>query len=420
MDLFVKAGYRIVDFNEKADVYIINSCVVTNEAARKSRQMARKAKRNNPEAIVAVTGCYTQVAPEEVRRIEGVDLAIGVSRRKEIVRLIERLASGEGLVPEILNYTELTEFEELEINELRETTRAFIKIEEGCNQFCSYCIIPYARGRVRSRDDASVIREVKRLVAAGVKEIVLTGTHLGAYGDDRDEKDSLVKLLRRLLNIQGLVHIRLSSIEVTEITDSLLELIASEKKLCPHLHLPLQSGSDYILKKMKRPYNTDYYRGIVEEIRGKLDDPALTTDIIVGFPGEGEREFQESYNFVQDIGYSRLHVFPFSPREGTEAAGMKDQVSGNIKKRYSKRMRELNRRLMLSYQKRYLGQIRESVIEEKRDTETGLLVGMTDNYIRVLIDDDNYYQGKLVKVELRATCNYEHAYAKIIGLRQDF
>lgn len=420
MDLFKKAGYEIVDFAERADVYVVNSCTVTNEAARKSRQLARRAKRENPLATVAVVGCYTQVSPEEVQKINGVDLVIGTARRGDIVKLVEEVMAGRKPSVDILKWKELTDFEELKVNEFRETTRAYIKIEEGCNQFCSYCIIPYARGPVRSRDIESVVQEVKNLVAQGVREIILTGTHLGAYGYDWDDDESLVKLLQKLAVIEGLGHIRLSSIEVTEVTDSLLKLISSEEKLCPHLHLPLQSGSDKILRKMRRPYTTADFREVVEDIRRKIPDPALTTDVIVGFPGEEEEYFQESYNFIKEIGFSRLHVFPFSPREGTPAARMKGQIPGDIKKRYSKKLRDLNKELMLAYQRRHLGQVREAIIEERRDQETGLLTGMTDNYIRVLIDDDDSYQGRLVKVELTATHNYENALGKIIYSKQEF
>lgn len=420
MDLFKKAGYEIVDFAERADVYVVNSCTVTNEAARKSRQLARRAKRENPLATVAVVGCYTQVSPEEVQKINGVDLVIGTARRGDIVKLVEEVMAGRKPSVDILKWKELTDFEELKVNEFQETTRAYIKIEEGCNQFCSYCIIPYARGPVRSRDIESVVQEVKNLVAQGVREIILTGTHLGAYGHDWDDEESLVRLLQKLAVIEGLGHIRLSSIEVTEVTDSLLNLISSEEKLCPHLHLPLQSGSDKILRKMRRPYTTADFREVVEDIRRKIPDPALTTDVIVGFPGEEEEYFQESYNFIQEIGFSRLHVFPFSPREGTPAARMKGQIPGDIKKRYSKKLRDLNKELMLAYQRRHLGQVREAIIEERRDQETGLLTGMTDNYIRVLIDDDDSYQGRLVKVELTATHNYENALGKIIYSKQEF
>lgn len=409
IDLFKKNGYNIVDFSYKADVYIVNSCTVTNEAARKSRQMARRAKRKNPEAIVALIGCYTQVSPDEVREIEGVDLFVGSSNRSKIVDFVESIRDGGKVEIDVLEYQDLNDFEEMKIESLNETTRAYVKIEEGCNQFCSYCIIPYARGPVRSRKVHSILDEVSRLVNRGVKEIVLTGTHLGAFGSEQGESNMLEKLISKLISIPELAHIRLSSIEVTEVSDELLELIATEDKVCPHLHLPLQSGSNYILQKMKRPYTTGEFRQIIKRIRDKIHDIAITTDIIVGFPGENKKRFRESFDFVKEMKFSRLHVFPFSPREGTPAARIKEQISGNIKKEYSKKMRKLNEELMLSYQKRFIGKTRQLVVEDNRDYRTDFLTGMTDNYIRVLIDGDNKYMGQLVTVKLKNSYNFENA-----------
>ncbi len=418
MDLFKKAGYQLVDFDQKADIYVVNSCTVTNEAARKSRQLARRAKRVNGEATVALVGCYTQVSPEEVKQIEGVDMVVGTARRSDIVELVEEVRYKGRSSLELTEWKDLKEYEDLRVNEIRETTRAYVKIEEGCNQFCNYCIIPYARGPVRSREMDSVVNEVTVLVEKGVKEVVLTGTHLGAYGYDWRDEESLAKLIERLIPIKGLGHIRLSSIEVTEITDYLLELIAREDKLCPHLHLPLQSGSDRILKAMNRPYKTEKFEAVVNKLRNEIPDIALTTDLIVGFPGENEELFEESYRFVEGIGFSRLHVFPFSAREGTPAADMKEQIPGDIKKRYSKAMRNLNKRLMQEYQDRFIGKIRETVIEEKRDYSTDFLTGTTDNYIRVLIDDIDNYQGELVDVKLIESHDYENAIGKIVGKKE--
>lgn len=419
MDLFKKAGYQIVDFDEKADIYVVNSCTVTNEAARKSRQLARRAKRLNRNSIVALVGCYTQVSPEEVKEIEGVDLLIGTKRRKDIVDLVEKTRKTGHSTIELVHWKELTEYEELKIEELRETTRAYVKIEEGCNQFCSYCIIPYARGPVRSRQMDLVEEEVNELVEKGVKEIILTGTHLGAYGYDWKDRNSLSKLIEKLLPIKGLEHIRLSSIEITEVTDHLLDLMAHESKLCPHLHLPLQSGSDRILKAMKRPYTTYKFKKVVDNIRQKIPDIAITTDIIVGFPGEREEYFEESFRFVKDVKFSRLHVFPFSPREGTPAARMKNQIPGELKKRYSQKMRDLNKKLMKEYQQSFIGKIRDGIIEEDRDTKTGLLTAITDNYLRVLIDESDIYKGELVKIKLLKSVDYENAMG-IIVQKQEF
>lgn len=414
MDLFKKKGYDIVDFNEEADVYVVNSCTVTNEAARKSRQLARKARRINPEAIVALVGCYTQVAPDEVKGIEGVDLFLGTSNRSHIVEYVEEFQKLGSANIEILKRQDLSVFEDLRVESLQETTRAYVKIEEGCNQFCSYCIIPYARGPVRSREPESVREEIKELVDKGVKEIILTGTHLGAYGTDWGKEDSLEQLLQELVKIDGLEHIRLSSIEVTEITEGLIDILATEQKVCPHLHLPLQSGSDKILKLMRRPYSTAEFRAMVEKLRERIKDIAITTDVIVGFPGEDEEAFQENYNFVKEMAFSRLHVFPFSKREGTPAARMGEQVSAEQKKIYSNKMLALNEELMLEYQSRFLGIVRPVIVEEKRDQETKLLTGMTDNYLRVLVDADETYMGQLVKVKLLKSHSHETVIGEIV------
>ncbi|WP_041605936.1 tRNA (N(6)-L-threonylcarbamoyladenosine(37)-C(2))-methylthiotransferase MtaB [Halothermothrix orenii] len=415
MGIFEEAGYKVVDFDDRADVYIINSCTVTNEAARKSRQLARKARRKNPEAVVALVGCYAQVSPDEVKKIDAIDLVLGSDRRKDIVKLVEEVRTGGKEVTDVKDFKKLTTYEDLNINKVKETTRAYIKIEEGCNQFCSYCIIPYARGPVRSRKEESVIQEVERLVRAGVKEIVLTGTHLGAYGLDENNDKALVELIQNLVKVKGLARIRLSSLEVTEVNDDLIRIMGSEDKVCPHLHLPLQSGSNTILKKMKRPYTVEEFKETVDKIRKIIEDIAITTDIIVGFPGEGQKEFNESYNTVKELGFSRLHVFPFSIRQGTPAARMKNQVPGDVKKEYSKKMRELNKKLMLEYQKRFWGHLRDVIIEDNRDSRTNLLTGVTGNYIKVMIENaDDSLRGKMCKVRLDKAYNHEYAIGKVI------
>jgi len=267
---------------------------------------------------------------------------------------------------------------------------------------------------VRSREPESVREEIKELVDKGVKEIILTGTHLGAYGTDWGKEDSLEQLLQELVKIDGLEHIRLSSIEVTEITEGLIDILATEQKVCPHLHLPLQSGSDKILKLMRRPYSTAEFRAMVEKLRERIKDIAITTDVIVGFPGEDEEAFQENYNFVKEMAFSRLHVFPFSKREGTPAARMGEQVSAEQKKIYSNKMLALNEELMLEYQSRFLGTVRPVIVEEKRDQETKLLTGMTDNYLRVLVDADETYMGQLVKVKLLKSHSHETVIGEIV------
>ncbi|MFW6006384.1 MAG: tRNA (N(6)-L-threonylcarbamoyladenosine(37)-C(2))-methylthiotransferase MtaB [Halanaerobiales bacterium] len=414
MDLFKNKGYTIVNFENIADIYIINSCTVTNQAARKSRKFARRAKRRNPEAIVVMVGCYSQVSPDEIREIEEIDLIVGTGNKEKIVKMVEKVSQNNEDLNTILNYKELTEYEDLKINQLRETTRGNIKIEEGCNQFCSYCIIPYARGPVRSREMDSVISEINNLIQQGVKEIILTGIHLGAYGYDWNDDDALVKLVEKIINLNNMGRVRLSSIEITEIKHKLIEIMKKSSRFCNHFHLPLQSGSNNILKKMNRPYTVEDFREKVIEIRKEVPEVAITTDVMVGFPGETDRDFQETYNFIKNIEFSRLHVFPYSEREGTKAAEMKDKVHSKVKKERSKKLRNLNRKLMKKYQQKFIGKIKKVIIEEKRDHKTGLLTGVTDNYIKVLIKGKDSLQGKMVEVKITGIEDYSAARGDII------
>ncbi|MFW6381660.1 MAG: tRNA (N(6)-L-threonylcarbamoyladenosine(37)-C(2))-methylthiotransferase MtaB [Bacillota bacterium] len=423
MDQFTAEGYRVVDFREQADIYIIQSCTVTTRAASKSRKYARRAKRRNPRALVVMTGCYPQVADDEVAGIEEVDLILGTAHKDRIVELIEGARQqSESLeaydytkyLTEIKDYDQLNIYEDLKLSRIRETTRAYIKIEEGCNQFCSYCIIPYARGQIRSRSPQSVVSEVEQLVDQGIKEIVLTGIHLGLYGKDRDRDQALTDLISDLGRISGLQRIRLSSLEVTEVTDTLINMLAEDPHLCPHLHLPLQSGSNRILEKMNRPYMADDFASVVEILRGKIPGIALTTDVMVGFPGETEGDFRKTRSFIQDIGFSRLHVFSYSPRPGTPAADMDNQIPGTIKNRRSWKLRELNRQLQLEYQRQFLGEQKTIIVEDTRDHQTGLLVGLTDNYLRVLAEGPDKYQEQMVGVKLLESRDPEHIFGKII------
>ena len=417
MDLFKKRGYKLVDFEDKADIYIINSCTVTNSAASKSRKYARRAKRRNPEATVVMVGCYSQVSPEEIEQITEIDMILGTDNKSKIVNLIEeKLKKEDKFLGDIKGYDELNEYENLKIDELRETTRAYVKIQEGCNQFCSYCIIPYARGSLRSRNMNSVLNEVNKLVSKGVKEIVLTGIHLGAYGVDWDNNQALNELIIKLINIQNLERIRLSSIEITEINDKLLYLIKDNEILCPHLHIPLQSGSNHILDKMKRPYTREEFKTKIKKIKDLIPDIAISTDVMVGFPGETEEDFKDTYNLIKDLEFSRLHVFSYSPREGTPAAEMNDQLAGNIKSSRSKKLRNFNKKLMKKYHNKFLGKIKNVIIEEKKEINNKTFItGFTDNYIRVIIkESDEIKRGELVKVKLKENYNYQNVLAVII------
>ncbi|MFP4021094.1 MAG: tRNA (N(6)-L-threonylcarbamoyladenosine(37)-C(2))-methylthiotransferase MtaB [Halanaerobium sp.] len=414
IDIFIDNGYQIVDFSEKADVYIVNSCTVTNEAARKTRQIARRAKRSSPESIVAIVGCYTQAFPEEVSEIEEIDFIMGSNNKADILDKAEEMLAGNSVDYEVKEYRELKEYEQLELKRLSNTTRANVKIEDGCNQFCSYCIIPYARGPVRSRKQEDVVEEIKRLSQQGVKEIILTGTHLGAYGSENGDNKALTQLMCRLTELDELKRVRLSSIEGTEIDQEMMDLVAEEDIFCPHLHLPLQSGSDQILEAMNRPYTVEEFKQTIAELRERIPNLAVTTDVIVGFPGETEKTFSETLKVVKELAFSKVHVFPYSAREGTPAAEM-EQINGNIIKEYSKKMRLVNEALMLDYQQDFIGQVKEVLVEEVRDNQTDLLTGYTDNYLKVLFEGSDELKNKLVQVKLKESLDAYHLKGKIIN-----
>ena len=415
IDLFIDSGFEIVDYSKSASVYIINSCTVTNEAARKTRQIARRAKRANPDSLVGIVGCYTQAFPDEVKSIDEIDFIMGSSGKSQIVNKVSELLAGAEVEAEIMDYKELNNYEDLEVKRLTNTTRANVKIEDGCNQFCSYCIIPYARGPVRSRSEKSVVDEVQNLCSQGVKEIILTGTHLGAYGFDRKNKDALADLIEKLLDISDIKRIRLSSIEGTEISDKLIALIAEEERVCPHLHLPLQSGSNRILKAMNRPYLREDFIETVEKIRKLVPDIAVTTDIIVGFPGEDDESFFETVEAVKEVEFSKIHVFPFSVREGTKAAEMKNKLQGDIISGYSKKLRDINEDLMLKYQKKFINKVREVMVEEERDHRTGMLTGFTGNYLKVLFAGPDAVQNSLLKVRLVDSVDPHHVKGELMN-----
>lgn len=418
MDNFKNRGYEVKDFEQIADIYIINSCTVTNQAASKSRKYARRAKRKNSEAKIIMVGCYPQTDKEEVEKIDEIDYILGTSGKYNIVNLVEEhlgIKNNSKLLKDNKEYAKLSEFEEMNIDNLSETTRAYIKIQEGCNQFCSYCIIPYARGKLRSRKTENIFKEVNNLVKKhGVKEIVLTGIHLGAYGMENNNKYALTDLIERLTLIEKLQRIRLSSIEVTEVNNKLLKLIKTNNKVCSHLHIPLQSGSNKILKKMNRPYKVEEFKKRVDNFRKNIPELAITTDVIVGFPGEGIKEFRESYKFIKEIGFSRLHVFPFSRRKNTPAYDMKPRVKGNIKSKNAKRLRLLNKRLMYKYNSQFIGENKKIIVENNKDQKTGLYTGYTDNYIKVLVDAKPNDVEKLKEVKITKCNNYDTVIGNIL------
>ena len=395
LKIFNEAGYQEVDFKEIADVYVINTCTVTNTGDSKSRQMIRKAIRKNPQATVCVVGCYSQIAPEEIEQIEGVGVVLGTQHRKDIVKYVdEYLKTGKPVI-KVDNVMNLKKFEDLNIDRFK-NTRAFLKIQDGCNNFCTYCIIPYARGRVRSRDKDSVLNQAKTLVANGYVEIVLTGIHTAGYGEDLDNY-SFYDLLVDLVKIDGLKRLRISSIETSQISDEIINLIGSNDIIVDHLHIPLQSGCDATLKRMNRKYTTSQYLEKINKIRNYLPNIAFTTDVIVGFPGESDEEFEETYNFIKEVNYSELHVFPYSPRRNTPAAKMKDQVDDKIKHERVNRLLELNRDFALKQIGKTL-----KVLFEKRDGD--YLVGHASDYLKVRVKTTDNLIGEIVEVKIN---NYE-------------
>lgn len=402
-EMFEKRGYKIVNSDEKADIYVINTCTVTNLGDRKSRQFIRRAKKLNQDSIIVAVGCYSQVAPEEVEKIDEVDIIIGTTDRHKIVDLCEEFELNNKKINIVKDLKGHKDFEELNIVDVKSKTRAYIKIQDGCNQFCSYCIIPYARGPIRSRELKDIIEEMERLAKTGFKEVVLTGIHVASYG--KDLKDiGLLTVIEEVSKIEGIERIRLSSMEPTFIDRKFMEKAVEVNKLCHHFHLSLQSGSDTVLKRMNRKYSTSEYREIVELIREYMPDAGITTDIIVGFPGETDEEFEETYNFVKEIGFSRIHVFKYSPRKGTPASKMKGQIHGSIKSMRSERLIHLGESLMRDFNRRHIGRKVDVLFEEEKD---GFMEGYTTNYIRVKVNAKEDLKGKILPV-------------KINGLEDDF
>ncbi|MBQ1187671.1 MAG: tRNA (N(6)-L-threonylcarbamoyladenosine(37)-C(2))-methylthiotransferase MtaB [Peptococcaceae bacterium] len=388
--LFLDKGYQLGEFEAYCDVYVINTCTVTHAGDRKSRQMIRRAKQINPQAIVVVTGCYAQTSPEAIAAIEDVDIILGTNMRHLIVDEVEAFAGSR--VQLVDEKDTLTDFEEISMDRVIQKARAYLKVQEGCEQFCTYCIIPYARGPLRSRSMENTLQEAKKLEQAGFKEIILTGIHLGAYGKPSEaereagavQQVTLADLCEMLLNETSFERIRLSSIEPTEVDDHLLRLFAENRRMCRHLHLPLQAGDDDVLEAMHRPYNTEQYRQEMARIREAVPDIALSTDLMVGFPGETDEQFENSLRFCDEIAFSSMHLFKYSPRQGTPAAGYPNQVPNEVKDIRSKRMQEMAERNMLRYMEAHLGQIVEVLVEEQRSD--GIWLGHTDTYLHVAVD----------------------------------
>lgn len=398
------SGYEIVPFGEKADVYIINTCTVTNMADRKSRQMIHKAKKMNPDAIVVAAGCYVQASEEDCRLDDSIDIIVGNNKKTEIVDIINEYI-GKGIELETvidINHTE--EYEDMPISRVENHTRAYIKIQDGCNQFCTYCIIPFARGRVRSREVASILEEVKTLANGGYKEIVLTGIHLSSYGIDFSDEVNLLTIIEKLHEIEGIERIRLGSLEPRIITEEFVSKISKLYKVCPHFHLSLQSGSDSVLKRMNRRYSASEYYDKCLLLRKFYKNPGITTDIIVGFPGETEEEFSETKDYVKKIAFSEMHIFKYSKRNGTKAAAMQNQIPEEIKTIRSNELIEFGKELSEEFQRELFGEIKDILIEENViiDGES-YGVGYTKEYVKVAVKSKSFKVGEIISVILGNT-----------------
>ena len=428
--IFREKGYNVVPFEEKADIYIINTCTVTNIADRKSRQMLHRARALNPQAVVVAMGCYVQTGQEEALRDEGIDLAIGNNRKKDIVQILEKYLSEEESAradktlggSTIIDIGQACEYEEMQLRETAEHTRAYVKIQDGCNQFCSYCIIPYARGRVRSRRREDILREVQGLVAAGYREVVLTGIHISSYGLGRTEGEQtreygLAELVEELQGLEGLERIRLGSLEPRIVTEDFVSRLAACDKLCPHFHLSLQSGCDATLKRMNRRYTAGEYLYSVELLRRAFDRPAITTDVIVGFPGETEEDFEICRRFLEQVGFYEMHIFKYSRRRGTAADRMPDQLTDAVKTRRSSQLQQLERTQSKAFRSRYIGQDVEVLFEETRDTAAGLCrVGYTRDYVRVALPGKESLQGNCLRVRIKDFLTDEVLLAETVQL----
>ena len=408
---FIEQGYNIVEHTKKADIYIINTCTVTNMSDRKSRQMLRRVKDLNPHAIVVACGCYVQVAKEELKNIKEIDLILGNNEKKEIVNYIEKYIDEKKQIQSTEDVMQTRKFVDFGDVTYTEKTRAVIKVQDGCDRFCSYCIIPYARGRVRSRKPESVISEIKKIAKEGIKEVVITGIHVASYGKDFKENYKLIDLLEEINKIDGIERIRLGSIEPLLIDEEFMSRLTKLKKICHHFHLSLQSGCDETLKRMNRRYTTRQFEKIVNLLREKYNDVIITTDIIVGFPGETEEEFIKTYEFLKKIKFYKMHVFKYSKRKGTKAATMKTQIDGNIKEIRSQKLIELSDRNEKEYNKSYIGKEVEVLFEERKN---GYYKGHTKNYILVYLPEKDIpkkYKEKIENKIVNVKCvNIENNY----------
>lgn len=399
---FKECGYDIVEFEEKADIYVINTCTVTNMSDRKSRQFLRQAKKNNPDSVVVAVGCYVQVSKEELEQIPEIDLTLGTNDKVEIVNHVENFIKEKTKKELAENIIYEANFEDFGTVTYTEKTRAVIKVQDGCDRFCSYCIIPFARGKIRSRKPENVIDEIKEIAKNGIKEVVITGIHVASYGRDFESDYRLIDLLEEINKIDGIERIRLGSIEPLLITEEFMNRFIKLEKVCHHFHLSLQSGSTDILKRMNRRYTAEEFEEIVNRIRKYYQDAILTTDIIVGFPDESEKEFEDTYEYLKRINFYKMHVFKYSPRKGTKAAEMKNQIPGDIKEIRSKRLLELSDENEIRYLDSYIGKEVEVLFEE---FDGEFYKGHTSNYIMVLAKSEKDLTNKIINVKVNSRNN---------------
>ena len=402
LEMFEKDGYEQVGSEDYADVYVINTCTVTHMSDRKSRQYIRRMKKKNPNAIIAVVGCYSQVSPEEILEIEEVNLVMGTNERRTIVDEIKKLevVEGDKKASTVDDIMKVRAFEEIEISQSNGRTRAFMKIQDGCDRFCTYCIIPYARGgKVRSRDMESIVNEAKTLAENGYEEVVLTGIHVASYGKDlREDNVNLLDVIKKINEIDGIKRIRTSSVEPILFTDEFVSEVSKMEKVMPHYHLSLQSGCDETLKRMNRRYTTAEYKEIVDKLRKEIPNVAITTDVIVGFPGETEEEFEQTYNFLKEIELSQMHIFKYSPRKGTKAADMENQVSPQIKHERSEKLLQLNKENFEKFASKMIGKEFEVLFEQ--EVGENRYEGLTPNYLKTFVNFNEDICGKIRKVKI--------------------
>lgn len=398
---FIREGYEVVDFSEIADVYVINTCTVTNMGDKKSRQIISKARRLNSNAIIAVVGCYSQMAPKEVSEIEGVDVVLGTRNKGDVVYYVNKARDEQKVQVHVEGVLKNKKFEDLNIEEYQDKTRAFLKIQDGCNRFCTYCAIPYARGSVCSKEPRKVIDEVKKLASHGFKEVILSGIHTASYGLDLDGNITLIDLIEDIEKIHGIERVRIGSIEPAFFTNEVIEKIKGFKKLCPHFHLSLQSGCNTVLKRMNRRYTAEEYEHIVNVLRDNIKDVSISTDVIVGFPGETEEEFNETYEFLKRIKLTKTHIFKYSPRKGTRAAEMKGQIDGKVKEERSKALIALNDINEENFIKKYINKNVKVLLEQEVKGKENIFEGYTENYIKVEVEKpENIKSGDIIECKI--------------------